>query len=208
VRARSTLATVVLALVLGACGVPSTGTTEVIDPTEIPYALVSPPAPTTPVTPSTGTSVPPVDAAQVYFLDPDLELAAAPVVTPGAPVPSRDDSVRAVLRRLVAGPEQDERGGGLQSALGPDVRLVLTAVDGGTAVVDAADLSQGQSADRLPLAVGQVVLSLTSVPGVDGVRLQHDGVDREVPLPGGELTSGTLAADDYASLSAVGSPSG
>lgn len=198
-RRRSTRGSGVLLAVLvlaGGCGVPSEGRTKVIEPSEIPYALASPAssAKSPSLPPSSG---PTAEIARVYFVDPELDLIAVPLADASS---SRRSSAQAVLQRLTTGPDGDERDAGLQSALGPDVRFTLGSLDEGVVTVEVAALSPDQSADRLPLAVGQIVLSLTSVVGIDGVRLQRDGVDREVPLPGGALTAKVLTAGDYASL--------
>ena len=56
--------------------------------------------------------------------------------------------------------------------------------------------------------MAQIVLTATSVPGVDAVRLTLSGAPVEAPLPSGELTSEPLNADDYATfLVPVTSPS-
>jgi len=62
----------------------------------------------------------------------------------------------------------------------------------------------GVSADRLPLAVGQLVLTALSVQGVDRIRLVRDGQLIGAPLPGGQQTTDPLVAADYASLLAAG----
>ncbi|MEZ0164358.1 GerMN domain-containing protein [Kineococcus sp. LSe6-4] len=182
--------------VVAACGVPSDGTVRTVDPTRVPHALSSPaPSPTAP-SPQTPTSAAP-GPVRVFLLDADLHLTGRPLAAEPA---TAQEAVRAVLSRLRAGPSDDDRAAGLQSALGADVRLGAGALADGVVTVEVGGLSEDQSADRLPLAVGQVVLSLTSVPGLEGVRLQRDGVDREVPLPGGALTERVLTAADYASL--------
>ena len=53
--------------------------------------------------------------------------------------------------------------------------------------------------------MAQVVLTATSLPGVDAVRLTFAGNPVEAPLPSGELTSGALTAADYATF-LTGSP--
>ena len=49
-------------------------------------------------------------------------------------------------------------------------------------------------------AVAQIVLTATSVPGVDAVLLTLDGDPVEAPLPSGELTSAPLTETDYEPL--------
>ncbi|PRY10065.1 GerMN domain-containing protein [Kineococcus rhizosphaerae] len=176
---------------LSACGVPSGGRARTIDPSQVPYVLTAPSQPA-----AVGSAPPPAPAAgdepRTYFVDRDLHLT--PVAADSA------DTAADVLEQLTSGPTDAQRAAGLQSTIGPQVALRLTSIDDGVALVDVTDLSQALPADRLPLAVGQIVLTLTSAPGVDAVRLQRDGTDREVPLPGGALTAADLAAADYASL--------
>lgn len=186
---------VAVLLVVGACGVPTDGATRRIDPADVPYSLA---APGTPAPPPPVTGAPAADGGRVWFLDADAALTAVAADEVGGA-----GGVQDVLDRLAAGPSAQEREAGLRSALGPDVQLRLASTQARTASVEVQALSQDLGADRLPLAVGQIVLSVTSVPGVDGVRLQREGTDREVPLPGGALTSRVLTAQDYAPLVGV-----
>ncbi|HZB21324.1 MAG TPA: GerMN domain-containing protein, partial [Blastococcus sp.] len=57
-------------------------------------------------------------------------------------------------------------------------------------------------------AVAQLVLTATSLQGVDAVQLTIGGEPVEAPLPTGELTSAPLTAADYAVfLTAAEAPS-
>ena len=78
-----------------------------------------------------------------------------------APVPL----VERLLADLSAGPSDDARAGGLSTAISPDSRLTLSGIDAGTAEIEV-ETASAISADRLPGAVGQIVLTVTSVPGV------------------------------------------
>ena len=89
---------------------------------------------------------------------------------------------------------------GLASALGPDVSLTVNSIQGNRADIDITIGPPGPSARRLPLAVGQIVLSLTSVPGVDSVWLMSGGTPIEAPLPDGALTARPLTAQDFTAL--------
>ena len=74
----------------------------------------------------------------------------------------------------------------------------------GTARVEV-ELTAGElAADQLPLALGQLVLTLTAVEGIDRVQLVSDGEPVEMALPGGKLTTAPVSADDYVSLTVVG----
>jgi hypothetical protein len=75
----------------------------------------------------------------------------------------------------------------------------MVGVANGTAEVELSP-STSISADRLPMAVGQVVMSLTSVPGVARVVLLSSGTRLQVPLPGGALTTRAVTSADYGDL--------
>ncbi|WP_432483933.1 GerMN domain-containing protein [Kineococcus esterisolvens] len=195
-RARGPLVALAAAAVLAACGAPSDGQVREIGPTDVPYGLMEPaPVPSA----DSSTTAAPSDGPRVYFLQDD-RLLAVPLGrggTAGTGTPAR---LGDLLDRLSAGPGQQERADGLSSALGPDVRLSAVDVADGTARVSVEGLAQNIAADRLPLAVGQVVLTATTAPGVLSVLLLRDGEVLEVPLPGGERTAGPVTAGDYAAL--------
>ncbi|WP_432537954.1 GerMN domain-containing protein [Kineococcus arenarius] len=178
---------------LAGCGAPAEGQVREIGPTEVPYGLLDPPPEPTADSSATAEAG---SGPRVYFLQGDALLA----VPLGTATSDSTDHLDALLQRLSAGPGRQERADGLSSALGTDVQLRATDLAGGTARVAVTGLAQNIAADRLPLAVGQVVLTATTAPGVDSVQLVRDGKVLEVPLPGGEQTAGPLTAADYTSL--------
>jgi hypothetical protein len=127
----------------------------------------------------------------------DDALVPSTASTPGADVLT---TAKVLLLRLAGGPTEQQRADGLSTAFGPDVQLALTDVTRGRAVVDIRAGDQAPSPSRLPLAVGQLVLTLTSIEGVDEVVLTAAGDPIEAPLPGGALSDRPLRADDYAAL--------
>ena len=195
--ARVRLARVLLAsaavLLPCACGLPRDGAATPVPPTAVPYNLLSPaPSDASAPAPTERTTAP-----HLYLVNVDEELV--PVRTP---VEARGlDPVEArLLEQLTAGPTERQRRLGLASALTPGTRIRLVGTHGGTATIEVQRGPQEPSADRLPLAVGQVVLTATSVQGITAVQLTREGRPMEVPLPGGALTSEPLTAADYAAL--------
>jgi spore germination protein GerM len=158
----------------------------------VPYDLMSPTSPAT-TEPAPQADVRP----RVYLVRDDL---LVPVPASARAAESSSATVAALLERLALGPQEDERTRGLSSALGPDVVIGLVRLEGTTAVVDVRAGAQLPSAGRLPLAVGQIVLTAVSVPGVDRVQLTAEGKPVQAPLPDGALTDRPLSAPDYASL--------
>lgn len=187
---------VVVALsVLAGCGLPSEERTQVVEDASVPYDLLRE-GEATPSGPSEDPAVP-REVPVVFWLGPDelLVPSAVDVSCDGSP----DDVVRDVLAALAGAPSTTQRDSGLASAIPSTARLRLVRVDEGLAEVDLDPVAIGD-AERLPLAVGQVVLSVTSAPGVDAVELVTSGQAVDVPLPGGALATGAVTADDYAVL--------
>ncbi len=194
---------VVVAVWTAGCGSLGSTTLTDIDPQQVPYDLLAPPA--DPVAATSELDLPGTQALTPVFLVAStgglLEAAPTPV-EPGAPA----DVAREALARLAAGPTEDERSQGLGTVLGAAVVLSLDELRGGTARVEV-ELTAGEiAADQLPLALGQVVLTLTSVPGIERVQLVSGGEPVEMALPGGRLSTEPVTADDYAELVAAAAP--
>ncbi len=190
------LAAAMLCCSLAACGAPTSGQVQELG--SVPYDLMSPASPVT-TAPTTKPEVRP----RLYLVRDDL---LVPVPTPTDGEGDVASTVSALLGTLAQGPGESERDRGLSSALGSDVGIELARLDGATAVVDVRAGAQLPSAGRLPLAVGQIVLTVASVPGVDSVQLTADGEPIQAPLPDGALTDRALVPSDYASLIATPTP--
>lgn len=197
-RLTSAMVTAAALALTAACGVPADGTTRTVADDDVPYRLLLdvPVSPTPSHSQSGAVTIP-----QVFLLDQDGQLIPQPLEVANGSAQEVGD---AALRALATGPTETQRAGGLSSALGPDVQLRLLDLAGGTARVGLDVPDTGVSADRLPLAVGQIVLTAVSVQGVDRVLLVQDGQPVGAPLPGGEQTFEALVAADYAPLLAIG----
>ncbi len=111
-----------------------------------------------------------------------------------------EERLNRLVDELAAGASSAELGEQLATALPPDVRLSVTAVEGDTATIDISGSEDVPSGLESRRAVGQVVLTATSLPGIGRIRLTRDGVPVEAPLPSGELTLAPLKAEHYAAL--------
>lgn len=180
-------------LLVSACGIPTGGPPETIAPSDVPYALTSP-LPSSAATPS---PPPRSDQPRVYLVTPEDLLVPRGRAVPEGPLEKR---LTHLLTDLAAGPSGDELDDQLTTALPPEVGLTPTAVEGGTATIDLSTGEASPSERESRRAVGQIVLTATSLPGVRGVRLTLDGEPLEAPLPSGELTSAPLTVEDYAAL--------
>lgn len=190
----TTVAACSLLVIPAACGLPGDEDVRSIDQDTVPYDLLEVESSGDPPAANHG----PVSALVpvTFWVTADERLV--PVETEGSCSESPAELARRLLTELALGPDVSARAAGLSSALPPDSELALIALVGGTAEVEVE--SGTISADLLPLAMGQVVLSLTSAPGVEYVVLQSSGETVEVPLPGGPLAARPVSADDYAPL--------
>jgi len=177
-------------ILLGGCGVPDGGPTTTI--THVPYGLQRPA--------DTGTASPTHQAQFrpfVYLVD-DQVLVRVEASSPGPA--DTAGTLGAVLGQLAKGPTETDRSAGLSTALGPDTTIRLVGLEDGVAHIDVSAGDQVPSPPRVPLAVGQIVLTATSVPDVDAVVLTRAGAPVQVPIPGGALTSDPVTAQDYVEL--------
>lgn len=186
-RALAVAATLVAAAVTASCGVPEAGTTR-IDRSELPEAL-------RPTTSSTSTTAVPggPGAVAVYWISGER---LVPEIIAFEAVPDVDR----VVTLLERGPGGAARPEGARSVFSKADVILDATRDGDRVVVDLApDFSEVTGSDQA-LAVGQIVATLTSVPGVAQVVFRQDGETVEVPVPDGSLASGPLTREDYASL--------
>lgn len=181
---------VIVAGLAAACGVPTEGPPMTI--TRVPYDLTRP-HPRDPSTPEpTGTERP-----YVYLM---RHSSLVPVKASATDLGDPARAISEVLAQLAEGPSEADRSAGLSTALGLDTVFRLAGLDDGVARIDIAAGEQLPSSSRVPLAIAQVVLSVTSVPGVDSVLISRDGTPVELPLPGGALTAAPVTGRDYAEL--------
>ncbi len=187
-RSRSALGAV-LALVVVGCGVPSRAAPSTVDPSEVPYGLLAEASPD----PSPHMDDPALAGRPRTFYTSGERLVGVPLDSSlPAPLP-------AVIEALSNGPDPESRDRGLGTAIPPGLTLAVIRVEQGTATIDLRG-EPGPVGEQGPLAVGQIVLTATSVPTVDRVLLTRQGQPLEAQLPDGGLTSAPLSAPDFAGL--------
>lgn len=175
----------VLAMLLGACGVPTEESPRPVTPSgRLPVA--SPPVATATPRPGSLTET-------LYLVRDGMLVAVSRSAIQPRPI---DDQ----LSDLQAGPTQPEREAGLSSALtglaiDPQVRLRT-----GEAAVDVGSQPDDAGRNDQILAYGQIVCTLVSRPDVDAVAFYQNGERLGVPRADGSLVQGTLTCTDYASL--------
>lgn len=189
-RLRAVAAAGVTGAVLAACGVPTGDEPRTIAASEVPYGLASPGTAT-----SAPSSEPQQERAWIYLVGPDEAL-----VPRGRDVGfgTLEERLAELLVALSAGPSQRERNSRLSTALPPDLELAVSGIEEGTATIDFSGIGEAPSGLEGRQAVAQLVLTATTLPGVESVLLTSDGDPVEAPLPGGELTDEPLLPADYA----------
>jgi spore germination protein GerM len=203
------------ALVLAGCGLPNDDSYTAIQPGDLPAGIADttttstttttiPPATTTTTAPQTTTTTIPSQPVALYFvLNGRLQPVSRPFPLPVTP--------QAVVNQLEAGPLEQDQPPGLRSAV-PSNSIGAVSVTGGVATVDLAPnfVQPTTGTDQLavpnvdqPLAFGELVLTLTSLPGVGQVRFTVGGQPQGALAADGSLVEGPVSADNYASLRAA-----
>lgn len=187
-RARAAVLAVVtaLAVALAACGVPAEDSATLAQPGDVPFDLLGPPAETT----SSTSPAERTDVVDVYLAQ-NERLAAVKRKVPFPAVPE------SILEVLVDGPTEVEVARGYSTALfGEDVIFVRSVgVSGGVATIDLGP-SFNDVTNKI-LALGQIVFTLTGLPGIGLVRFTRDQAPTAVPRSNGEVTTDSVSKDDY-----------
>lgn len=196
----------ILALsVLMGCSVPASSGFEGIPPSEIPFdlnapsttALATTTTTTTTLDPNLETEKPEVvsEIVDLYFVSSNNVVKTQRNITSPA-------TATQTLESLIAGPPNDGTSVGLRSAL-PNLFTATVDVVRGVATVNAAssflnNLSPGDQ----KLAIAQIVLTLTSRPGIGQVLFSVDGSPIPVPRGRGDLAPAgrSVSFDDYTNL--------
>ena len=180
---------------LSSCGLRTQTTAVAID--KVPFDLVA-----TTTSSSTSSTMPssssvnaPVETVSLYFI------SANKVIPTLRDLPV-EPSLQQVLSELVEGLPPASFVSLLRSAL-PDKLRATVEVTRGLAVVDTDEslLAVSASIDQR-LAIAQIVLTLTSRPGVGQVLFTVDGRPQAVPRGAGDLAKANqpVAYEDYVSL--------
>ena len=193
---------ILLVVLFSSCAVPSSGSYSQVAPAEIPFGLN---APQTTLPPTTTTVLDPMitDSLPVAVSEPiDLFfISNSRIIKVQRNVASPANPSQA-LSSLVEGPSTSPEFVGLRTAL-PTTFAASVDVIRGVARVDASRtfLNSLSGLDQ-KLAIAQIVLTLTSRPGVGQVLFSVDGKLISVPRGRGDSVASGVAVtfDDYSSL--------
>lgn len=177
------MAVAVTLTVGAACGIPSDES-----PTVLPGGVITPA-----VAPSEPAGQPAAEVEASVFLVQAEQLVK--VVRD-----AQSGSLWNALDLLLAGPREAELAAGLRTAISPQTALRSARLDRDTAVVDLNAALVEIGGQEQILAVAQIVLTATAVPGVRQVRFLLEGQAVEIPRADGTLTSEALRPEDYRGL--------
>lgn len=188
-RAAAVLPAVLATAVAAGCGI-GTGDVVAVPDEELPRGL----RPTSTVTaPAPDDVTDPAPATVTLYWVREGRLVGEAVTFDATPTPER------LLGLLSSGPQAAPDGRALRTAVPDDAGLRVTGGEGATVRV-ALPRSFSASGPDQTLAIGQVVMTLTSLRGVDGVDLRLGDQRAEIPVADGSLVRRTLSAGDYAAL--------
>ena len=188
------------ALLLAACSVPKSGPFETISNDDIPFGLNA--AQTTAPQLATETTVVNLDPPGTVYELVDLYFIRNATVTKVQRSMISPLDANGALAALTEGLIDDSTTVGLRSAI-PASLEARVDVDRGVATVNAtrAFLNSLSAVDQR-LAIAQIVLTLTSRPGIGQVVFYVDGKAIAVPRGRGDLSGAgdAVTFDDYANI--------
>jgi spore germination protein GerM len=194
-----------LGLVISGCGIPTDPEMRTIDRKAIPFRLSDTSTSTVPPT-STTTTTTPNPTSTTSTVPPSTQ---PPVYEPVTLYFAWSDRVVEVKRLLTQQPRIDEvinmlAFGPLPGEAPPDARSAVevgdvegVTVSGGVAIVQLANKFRDLPAAEQRKSVAQLVLTLTSRPGVGQVRFTVQGVALKVPRADGTFGESEASRDDY-----------
>ena len=177
-------------LFLAACGIPTSNQADVVPSHDVPFHLLSPTVPTSTTTTLFAT---PYVSELIYLVKSNALVGVRREVIVPAPL-------TAVVDALLAGPTSSETANGLTSALSPGVRIESTVVVAGIATINLNAAFGQISGSAETLAVGQLVLTVTSQPDATAVSFAINGLAISVPTADGASTKVPVSAAQYATL--------
>ena len=187
-------------LILAACSVPKSGPFETISNDDIPFGLNA--AQTTAPQSATETTVANLDPPGTEYEQVDLYFIRNAAVTRAQRSVISPVDANGALAALTEGLVEDSTTVGLRSAI-PASLEARVDVDRGVATVNAtrAFLNSLSAVDQR-LAIAQIVLTLTSRPGIGQVVFFVDGKAIAVPKGRGDLSGigDPVTFDDYTNI--------
>ena len=202
-----------LAVVLAACGVPNDGEPRGVRSADVPDELLAPSTTLSPETVATQPELFPTtlpistEPIEVYLVKADVHRVVRVERTGPPPSTNVLATAQAAADVLLQSPLSLERQNGLTTTLTTTTIRCLRVDDDGTLDIEVAQFPRDLG-DQ-PLAMAQIVWTLTGLSGVGRIRVFRDGQPSPVPLwVGGEAAPGKpVDRSDYiGATTSLGSP--
>ena len=132
------------------------------------------------------------EIAEVYLVSDEHLVPVTREVADGKP--------ETVVLALLQGPIAAENSLALRTAIPPETEVLGVEVLDRVATVDLSNAFTLVGGDQEILAVAQIVATLSSLDGIDGVRFAIEGSPRPAPVAAGELADRPLVPGDFESL--------
>jgi len=175
------LGLVFMAAVVAGCGIPFDAAPEAV---EVEVAAVAE---------AGGHFLGDLAAVSIYLVR-DASLVN---VTRDLPAPSTLEIVFDSLLSPVTEPEQRS---GLRTAIPRATEVLAIDEEGATLQVDLSQEFAAVGGEEEVLAVAQIVMTATSIEGIELVAFRLEGVPTDVPVANGALSDDPVGAEDYVSL--------
>ncbi|HEY3239404.1 MAG TPA: GerMN domain-containing protein [Acidimicrobiia bacterium] len=176
---------------LAGCGVPADSSPRALPPDVVPADLLA-------VDPITTTSTVPVGTStrvRIYLVGGGGTAERLVPVERSVQSPA---TVERVLSALTSGPNREEAGRGLRSAILPGTIVNSVLVESNIAIVDLVKSAIAAGPTDLILAIAQMVYSATELQGVGGVRFTLDGERANIPTGSGIQSAAPVGRAAYA----------
>lgn len=184
---RALLAAVLASVVVSGCGFPAEDHARPLSEDDVPVGL-------RPGMTATSTTAVEAERVTIWLVDGERLVDVRHDVAAPA-------TIESVTTELLTGANENEQERGLRSAL-PDPGVVAgSEVSRGVATVELTSAFLEISPEDQLLAVGQLVLTLTDLPGVGSVQFTIEGSPAAVPLSTGESSEVPVFREQFLTLS-------
>lgn len=180
------LVSVALAMLLVGCGIPVDSEPEIVE-------VVINPMPVTEA-PVRGE----LASVSVYLVRDD-RLVETTRALPSPP------SIISIFESLLDDVTDQDREDELRTSIPPGTETISVTEDGSVLRVDLNSEFASVGGEEEVLAVAQIVLTATSIEGIDLVAFQLEGLPTDVPVADGALSVDPVGVDDYSVLISDGS---
>jgi spore germination protein GerM len=184
-RARTRIVTavaIVIALVIGGCGLPTDDEPRTIPESDIPEELLAPSSTTTPEQPGAFT-------VTLWWIDDGLLAPRDGNVA--------DFRIETAIAAVLAGPPPGDVGTSIPA--GTTLLGIEEDDEDDVLVIDLSEQITGIGSPELDRALAQIVFTATEEDGVEGVQFQVNGEDLPVPTDAG-VVSDPVQRNDFGAL--------